>query len=184
MHHQPLVRVFHRRADALEQFDARACGEVVRVAPCRNRVAVDKLHDQKRTSVGCSPSIQQARDTRVFETSQDLAFGMKPSELAGRFMAQQLQSATLGEALICSRGQVDLAHAATTDQAINLPRAEACASRQRSGERTARGLVRINVQYARCVMRVQQRFNLLAQTGVIRASALKKCDTRGSRQGQ
>jgi hypothetical protein len=71
MDDEPAVRILDRGADLEEQFDARAQGERMRVAPAVEPFAIDVFHGQERHAVGAAAGIDEMRDVRMAERGED-----------------------------------------------------------------------------------------------------------------
>lgn len=61
------MRVFDRRADLPEQFEALSDGQAIPVAVFQQRFAVDVFHYQIRRAVRCCAAVIQAGDIRMVE---------------------------------------------------------------------------------------------------------------------
>ena len=119
MDHQPLVRVFHCRADLEEQRQALAQWQRVILAPAIDAVALDIFHRDERLAIGTDAAIQQVRDVGVLQHGQDAAFFGHARRQAGALRlaaVEQLQCHRLPGIAIVAFGQIHHAHAAFADQ--------------------------------------------------------------------
>ena len=112
-----LVRVLNRRADELEQVEAVADAEPVRVAVFGERHAFDQFHDEKRRSRFRRARVQQLGDVRMIHERNRLPFRLESRQDQPRrsqLAVDQLDRdpALHGLALV---GHPHAAHAPATD---------------------------------------------------------------------
>jgi hypothetical protein len=109
----------HCGAHDLEQLQALLDVEAARIAVDVDRLAVDILHDDVWCAVGRRAAVEQARDIRMIERRQDLAFELQPALDMPRQQpaSHQLDCDLLPELLVGALGQEHLAHAAAAEAA-------------------------------------------------------------------
>src|SRR6185295_6970741 len=97
-----------------------------RVAPERDRLALDVLHDQERVTVRRHPAIEKRGNVAVLEAGQDLTL---PAEARQRQLrieaaADQLDRHPLAVLVVGTDRFIDRAHPALPDEPHHLVRAE------------------------------------------------------------
>src|SRR5450432_1167074 len=90
-----------------------------------DRAAFDVFHDHVQAAIFSDATVVQTRDSRMFQSRQNLPLCLKALRLAGRFSLQQLDGDALLEFPIGANGLVNVAHAAASDQSSQTPRPEA-----------------------------------------------------------
>jgi len=159
VHDEVAVGVADRLQHLQEQRHARAQRQAARVAPVRDRLALDVLQGEPGPALGIHAAIEQARDAVVRQARQDGAFAAEARAqlraVAGR--ANALDRHLLAQLGVIALGQPHHAHAAAPQFAQQAVGAEALGRRllgrlqreQRRGEgggagveRTRRGLCR------------------------------------------
>ena len=129
------VRIGDRVADFEKQPQPR--GEIGTGAPAPgvDRLAIDIFDRHERPPVGGNAAVDQAREARMIEPGKQLALPLEKSFAFGGLDAQQLERHPLLEPAGRAVAEIDLAHAAATDQALDRERADrvALASELRGG---------------------------------------------------
>ncbi len=116
MNDEIAVGISHRVADGRKE--VQPLGEIARVlaAPLDNRFALDELHHHVGPAVFAHAAVEQSRDTRMFEASQNLALRLKAFEVRDGFAPDELQCNLLLELSVGTRGAIHLAHAAPAEK--------------------------------------------------------------------
>jgi len=117
MHDQVLVGVLHRLADAQEQAQARGNVERLVERIGGDRHALDVFHDQVGRAIRGDAAVDQARDVRMFEAREDLAFLAEAMQQARCRISDLLDRHALLEFAVAALGEPHLAHAADTQAA-------------------------------------------------------------------
>lgn len=144
MHHQPRMRVGHCLAHRDQQAQQRIGAGALGTALLVDRHPVEELHHQVGLTLRRGAAIQQARNVRVGQAGQDLAFAREVFQRrSARQPAQQLDRRSLLEVPVTAARGVHRAHAAFADLALQHPRAQAragvqlvaCQGAEQSGHR-------------------------------------------------
>ena len=185
VHDQVLVRKMHGGTQLLEQAQALRQRRPVRVQPLRQQHAADVLHDQVRLALVGGAAVEQARDVRMHEAGQQLAFAAQAFQSGGRGeAADQLDRDAAFVFGIGALGEEHAAHAAATQFAQDAVVADAPPEPRRSvvemfrrALRDARGqrIVRLRIG-------CKQAFEFGAQFRVRRAFVIQESRARLGRQ--
>jgi hypothetical protein len=161
MNDQRAVHRIDRGEHLQKQRDARARIQRVFAAPVVDAQAVDVFHDDVGLTRRGGAAVEHARDVRVIEPGQELAFAFGAADRVG--IAEQaredLDRDALLEAAVAALGQPDLTHAAAAQGFEQAPGAEFArrAARWRGFEEAIAGRVRL-----------QQPHDVCEQCGVVR----------------
>ncbi len=128
MHHQTAMRVGHGVEHAQEQAQALFDRQPARVAPDAQRLAADQFHHHVRRAVFQRRGIQQARDARMVQRREHLAFEREAPQQGRveRLATQQLDRDFLFDQPIGAGRTEHPAHAAAADHLLQL--VDACAT--------------------------------------------------------
>src|ERR1044072_9266653 len=108
------MRVVHGGANGAEEFQTLWHGQLVRAAIFIERLALNKFECEVRRAVFGRATVEQTRNVRVIQASQNLALVAKvPKHFAILQAApDELQSDELMKLAIGALGQIDRAHPA------------------------------------------------------------------------
>ncbi|ODV20559.1 MAG: hypothetical protein ABT27_07585 [Lysobacteraceae bacterium SCN 69-25] len=168
MHDQIAMRMRDRLADLDEQRQTRVEIQAPRVAPGRQRLAVDEFHREPRTTVLVEAAVDQACDVRMFQPRQDFALAQEAREhflgihAALDALERDRQARDAGHRL----GPVHRAHAAAAEAATETERADLPA-RQRVAAAVGRKFAPFQRRRRR-VVEPQQRQCFGAQRRIVR----------------
>ncbi len=131
MHDQLGVGVGHRVADSRQQLDPRTHVQGLCAREIGERGAGHVLHRVPRPAVGGEATIEEARDVRMIEPGEDAPLLHEAAHdlVAVHAALEQLERNLLHEAAVAALGEIHLAHAAATEQALQLERADGVAGR-------------------------------------------------------
>ena len=123
---QVRVRVRDRVADLVEQVEPRFQRKAMRAAVIGDRLAFDVFEREIRLMVVAHARVEQARDVRMRQAREDLAFaGEAQAQVRiDQARAQQLQRDAALIQAVGARGQPHLAHAAFAEHAFEAIRAD------------------------------------------------------------
>ncbi len=127
---QVTMRIPDGLADLDEQPDAGVDAEFVVLGIRRDGLALDVLHHQIRHVVA-DAAIDEPRDARVLEAGQDLALPLELAHALGAEQRQPLERRRLLVGPVSPLDEVDGAHTAAPDLALDAPRPEPLAGRAR-----------------------------------------------------
>ena len=129
MNDEVLMGVMHRRTHDLKQLQPGRDVQTVRVAVGVDGDAVDVFHDDVGGAVRQRAAIQQMRDVRVIELSQDLALDLEPGlhGVGDRAAEDHLDGHSLVEFGVRALGEENLPHAAHPQGAQHTIRPDAVA---------------------------------------------------------
>ena len=153
MHHQVFVRVRDRLACRDEQAHTLSHRQAEPVAVAVDALTVHVLQHQVALARFGDARVEQARDVRVVQPAQQLAFAGEACLRAGIADGQPHQLDG-GQAVVQAIGaprQPDLAHAAAADQAVDLPGAQPTAGQRRVANRIARHGLRTEERCGLCL---------------------------------
>ena len=116
MHDEVLMRVMHRATELLEKAQARRQRRHFFCPPNTERQAFDIFHHEERLAFGGGAAIEQARDIRMYQTGQNLAFAAQALECVGGWKTtDQLDRDLALIFAIRAFGQIHATHAAVAD---------------------------------------------------------------------
>ena len=121
MDHQSSVRVADRIAQRQKHVQSRLQRRRLLCAPLRQRLAFDVCHGHEWPPILAHPAIDQTCDAGMIQRRQEASFGLQPSLATHTVRAQQLQGGRLLELTVHAVGQINLAHAAATEQTFDPP---------------------------------------------------------------
>jgi hypothetical protein len=124
VHHQAAVGAVDRRADALHQPQPRLQAEPLAILG--DRRPLHPVEHEERPAVGGAAAVEQAGDAGVVEPGEDLALAHEAPDDRLRVHAppDQLERRPLDEGPLVALREIDLAHAATAEQAEQAPGAD------------------------------------------------------------
>src|SRR6185312_484979 len=130
--------------------------------------AGDELHCHPWPPVVGDTAIQESRNARVLQASQDAALGVESLVLGHRAGLQELDRGMLRETSVAAPRLEDLPHAAAANTAAEPPRPDPLFARRRVAYRLVRGrLGGLRQKAAHGAGGMQQALQLGAQLGVV-----------------
>jgi hypothetical protein len=169
-----LVRGIHGAADIDEKAQARRDIEPMTVAIRRDRQTIDVLHDEIGQLSFNRATIEQLRDVRVTERSENLSFGNEtPVELLGVGLLRRILIATsrLNSRRRARRGTL---RPSRRDRARVRRDTGQCDDRAAPAQRAALSREEAAVrEFRRAFVRGKQRIDFRAQLGIVRAAVVE-----------
>ena len=171
VHDQVRVRVRHRRQHVEEQPQPRLDAEATRVAVAVDLFTLDALQHQVRLSGRRDACVEQRRDVRMGEASEDVTFTPEalPGGAADQGNVEQLDRDLGLVAAVAAVGEPDAAHAAVAERLFERVGAKGLAGERRAFRR-GRTLLEIAGRVERVGL-AEQDFELRRERRVARTQA-------------
>src|SRR5258708_3391956 len=122
MHHQVLVGKLDGLAYAFEETEAIRNGKALVLAKLMDWNSIDVFHHKERFSLVSYAAILQPGNQRMVEPGKNLALEPEtlPEKVSGQRQINQLDGYLLFEISIYAMSQIHGAHAAASDEPVNL----------------------------------------------------------------